>query len=105
MYDANNNMIDEKETNENGQARFILPYGKYVLKQITTSPDSDFADDRIITVDSSNNTYEYTIYNHRKKVEEEPSIDILPNTSKSIYGYYLIILLMILGILYEKKVC
>ena len=45
IYDINNNLIQEVITDKNGKINITLPYGEYILKQLTTTEGYEYADD------------------------------------------------------------
>ena len=97
-----NNLIDEKTTDSNGNIVFTLPYGKYVIKQITKKDGISSVKDFEVTIKNNDELLEYTLVN---RVIPRKTVKVLPRTKKKSY---LSLLLMILSILlfrynYEKK--
>ena len=45
VYDINNKLIQEVITDSNGKINLSLPYGEYVLKQLTTTEGYEYAED------------------------------------------------------------
>ena len=100
-------------TDKDGNVSFELPYGKYILKQISTNPGIDKVKDRIIEVKEDCSTQNISLVNHRlpeeqlvTHEEEIPPVfpTILPNTGKKdIIIITLLLSLSIIGYLYEKK--
>ena len=70
IYDDFNEMIKTVTTDENGEINLILPYGNYLLKQITTTEGYEKDEDKIIEVDGSNEYIEMILYD--LKIEEPP---------------------------------
>lgn len=109
VYDDEDNFIMEVITDKDGNVSFELPYGKYILKQISTNPGIDKVKDRIIEVKEDGATQNIALVNHRLPEEQlitynEDLPTILPNTGKkSFIVIPLLLILNILGYLYEKK--
>ena len=59
IYDNNNKLVKEVITDENGKIKITLPFGKYTLKQLTTTPGFEYADD-----------YEFNISEDGQKIKE-----------------------------------
>lgn len=59
IYDMNNNLIKEVITDANGKIKVTLPFGKYILKQLTTTPGYEYAED-----------YEFNIDNDGEEIKE-----------------------------------
>ncbi|MBR1386700.1 MAG: Cys-Gln thioester bond-forming surface protein [Bacilli bacterium] len=70
IYDDFNEMIKTVTTDENGEINLILPYGNYLLKQITTTEGYEKDEDKIIEVDGSNEYIEMIL--NDLKIEEPP---------------------------------
>lgn len=45
IYDLNNNLITKKTTDKDGKIYVNLPYGKYILKQLTSTKDHEYMED------------------------------------------------------------
>ena len=45
IYDLNNNLISKKTTDKDGKIYVNLPYGKFILKQLTTIKDHEYMED------------------------------------------------------------
>lgn len=45
VYDINDKLIQEVITDNNGKINLTLPYGEYILKQLTTTEGYEYADD------------------------------------------------------------
>ncbi len=98
VYDLNNNLIMEKYTDKNGNIFLNLNYGKYVLRQITSLPGVDKVKDLFIEVSDDKIMQSFALVNHKIKN------NVLPNTGKGIFSYFILfILLIIMGVLYAKK--
>lgn len=102
-YEDNEELIDTYVTNEDGVIEMVLPYGKYVLKQLTKKDGIDVAPNRIIEVTDSKESQYITIVNHKleeEKIKEyEETIEELPNTGKT-YDISHMIFVLSLGIIY-----
>lgn len=109
LYYDDGTLINTYVTDKDGIIELLLPYGKYVLKQLTKKDGIDVASDKVIEVINNNETQNITIINHRleeEKIEEnEEVIEELPNTGKT-YNISYMILILSLGIIYyyEKKI-
>ncbi len=53
IFDDNNKLIKTIKTDKNGNAEITLPYGKYIIKQLTTTEGYDFIDPIEIRVEDS----------------------------------------------------
>lgn len=112
LYDEDDTLIDTYVTNKDGVIEFTVPYGKYILKQLTNIEGISVAEDKVIEVIKSNENQNITIINHRIKrppeeTKEEPPeefMEELPNTGKDYNLFYLSpFLLLITFYYYEKK--
>lgn len=108
IYDEENNFILEALTDENGNITLELPYGKYILKQITTPGGVDKVEDRVIEVTKDGIIQNIALVNHKLPIEElkEPEVPVitLPNTGNNDILYLtLLISLTMVGFIYEKK--
>ena len=109
LYYDDGTLINTYVTDKDGIIELVLPYGKYVLKQLTKKDGIDIAPDRVIEVLDAKESQYITIINHRleeEKIEEnEEVIEELPNTGKT-YNISYMILILSLGIIYyyEKKI-
>lgn len=106
IYDEEGNFILETVTDENGNIMLELPYGKYILKQITTPDGVDKVEDRVIEVTSDGIVQNVALVNHKLPIEkiEVPPIITLPNTGNNDILYLtLLISLTMVGFIYEKK--
>ncbi len=89
-------------TNEKGILEFELPYGNYILRQLSSPEGISKVDDLKIKVTEDGLKQEFTLIN--EKLEKPPVVEELPNTGKR--GYIILILLSIfssLGLLYYEK--
>lgn len=68
IYDINDELIDTCMTDENGSAEFVLPYGKYKVKQINTTENYEKVEDIEIVVDEEN-SYSTEIILYDMKIE------------------------------------
>ncbi len=116
IYDIDGNLIKEEVTNIDGEIIVELPYGKYIIKQVSTLDGIDIVDNKEITIDENNITQNIVLINHRLPKEEkeeekeednsEPIIikEELPNTGNNnlLYGI-LSLSLVSMGFIYEKK--
>ncbi len=103
VFDDKENLIGTYQTNEEGKIEIVLPYGKYVIKQMDTMPGVDKVKDTLITVDTDGLLNEITLVNHKLP---EPTVPKLPKTGKSSFIIFVAILnvLSMIGLFYEKKV-
>lgn len=109
IYDEDGNLIKEEKTNEDGEIIIDLPYGKYIIKQLSTPDGVDMVKDTEITVEEDGKTQNIVLINHKikKPPEENPpenEIPELPNTGDNNLLYSILLLsFSIIGIIYEKK--
>lgn len=96
VYDLNGNLVVQGKTNDIGELSFKLPYGNYVIKQLTAPLGVIKVDDFNLSIKNDGEVLEYTLIN-----ELEPKIDALPKTGKNIN--ILIIAIMTLLILYKHE--
>ncbi len=101
LYDENGSLIRTYVTDKNGVIKFVLPYGKYVLKQHTIKQGISVAEDKIIEVINDKEVKSIIIVNHKLK-EDVPNE--LPNTGKQYKPSYML-LIFSLGLVYyyERK--
>lgn len=103
LYYENGTFIDTYVTNKDGVIELNLPYGKYVLKQITKKDGITVASDKFIEVVKEGENQSIMITNY---VIEKPPIEELPNTGKH-FNPSLLIIIISLGLIsyfYEKKI-
>lgn len=101
LYYENGDFINSYVTDSKGLIKLTLPYGKYILKQITTKNGITTASDRKIEVLKDKEVKEIKIINYELK----PSLE-LPNTGKSFNPFILFATILSLGVIvyiYEKK--
>ena len=94
LYDINNKLINTYITNDKGMIEFYLPYGKYVLKQLTQLNNISMVDDTVIDVKTDNEVKNIVLVNH--KLEEK-----LPNTGKHANIFIIFIIQYFLLIIYN----
>lgn len=82
IYDENDNLISSYNTNVDGKITFKLPYGRYILKQLSAPLGVLKVEDKIIDVINPNDTINMVLVNELEK---------LPNTGKNNYIYFLLI--------------
>lgn len=102
VYDETGKLYREVVTDENGVVSFELPFGNYVLKQITSPAGISKVNDTKIMVNKANETKKLVLVN--KKIKTEKPV-ILPNTGKHEGPGLMLMLncLLIIGVLNEKK--
>ena len=100
IYDMDNNLYNTYKTNKEGIISFNLPYGNYILKQLSSPDNVKKIDDVLIKVEEDNKINNMTLVN--KKIEEEK---VLPKTGKSInyIPFILPYIFFIITYIYEKK--
>lgn len=120
IYDIDGNLIKEEVTNSDGEIIIELPYGEYIISQMSTKDGIDIVDNKKITVKENNKTQNIVLINHRlpKEEDEEPKEEVkeeekeeptiikeeLPNTGSNKLLYSIICLsFSIIGFMYEKK--
>ena len=120
VLDSNNNEVLNFETND-GFYSFELPYGNYLLRQLTGKENYKFIDDIIIKVEEDNIVQEYSLYDEeipREKeieIKEEKDnitdqivkeyvdvIEDVPNTYKGSGTSMIEILIINIGLVYLK---
>ena len=95
IYDENETLVSTYTTNSDGKITFELPYGRYILKQLTSPVGVLKVDDRIIEIKINDNTIDMVLVNELEK---------LPNTGKKNYIYFFLIQLFLLVIYrYARK--
>lgn len=96
IYDENETLVSTYTTNSDGKITFELPYGRYILKQLTSPVGVLKVDDRIIEIKINDNTIDMVLVNELEK---------LPNTGKKNYIYFFLIQLFLLVIYrYARKI-
>lgn len=96
IYTKDDMLVKQGVTDKNGKITFTLPYGKYIIKQLSTKPNVDMVDDINIEINEEGKMLKYRLINN--KIEDE-----LPKTGKNLYDT-LILVGVIFGLLiYEKK--
>lgn len=102
VYDSFDNLVAEAITDENGKITLDLPYGRYILKQISTLEGIDKVKDRVIEVTEDGINQDIVLVNH--KLKEDTPIKTLPNTGNNNILYIILLMsLSIIGVIYEKK--
>ena len=86
IFNSKGELVDTITTDKDGNAKIILPYGKYTVKQRNTNYGYSKVDDFTIEIDDNNNEYYYKLYDYKIKV---------PNT-KADENYIYIALIMLL---------
>ena len=86
IFDENNKLIKTIKTDQSGNAEIILPYGKYIIKQFSTTDGYDFVDPIEIEI---NDSKEQTINLKDFKIE-------VPNTHTNNINILVYILLLLL---------
>lgn len=111
---SNDYLIDTIKTNEKGIADYYLPYGKYLLKQISGKDGYSFIDDINIIIDDSYNEDLIDIINYKiedkiikKDVLDNSKIVIkykVPDTKLDRSAYYPFLKIILILIYVFKKV-
>jgi hypothetical protein len=86
IYDSNNKFIKSITTDKQGNAEIILPYGKYTIKQQTTTEGYEFSDPINIDIKDSK----------EEKINLSDLLIEVPNTSKDNILLKLFLILMLL---------
>lgn len=94
VYDVNDNKIDEQETDKDGIISFTLPYGKYVIKQLSSPENVSKVEDFYVDIDEDKEELNYVLVN-------KPILKELPQTGKS--SNYLLIFISMGFIYYVYK--
>ncbi len=96
IFNSKNELINTITTDNNGNAKITLPYGKYLIKQRNTTTGYSKVDDFEIEVnDNTKNDYHYKLYDYKLKI---------PNTGiKESNSLLLLIPLLISSIFIIKK--
>ncbi len=100
LYSEDGTLIGTYVTNDQGIIELTLPYGKYVLKQLTKKENISVAEDKKIEVIEEGQTQNITIVNHKLK---NIVLQELPKTGKKSYVPLLGLFLSLLVIYHEKK--
>lgn len=98
IYNSKGELVNTITTDDFGNAKITLPYGKYTVKQRNTNYGYKMVDDFIIDVNDTNNDYYYQLYDYKIEV---PDTRIKENSSIGL----LIIMMLIFpsGIYLRKK--
>ena len=102
IYDKNNIELFQVITNKSGETTFTLPYGSYIIKQLTTTKDYEKVNDIYLTINNdSDKRITYILKNNY--IGEE--IVEVPDTLSNAYSFSFIDFLF-MGIYNdEKKYC
>lgn len=73
IYNENNSLIKTITTNDSGLAEITLPYGKYIIKQLTTTEGYQKVEPLTIEITKNNEVIEKNLKNYKIEV---------PNTAK-----------------------
>lgn len=98
IYNSKNELVDTITTDEQGNAKIILPYGKYLVKQRNTTIGYKMIDDFTIDVTESESDYYYKLYDYQIEV---PDTGIKNN--KVIDNLFLLSLICLIGVYFRKK--
>lgn len=112
IFDIDGNLYGTYKTDSNGIIELTLPYGKYVLHQLTTKQGYDMVEDIIINVEEKNKKQEIELIN--KKIKEEikqeevedlieNEVEELPNTGKTLSIIPFILVQILLPIVYKNE--
>lgn len=94
IYNSKNELVTTITTDKNGDAKVILPYGKYTVKQRNTNTGYNKVDDFEINITDEESDYYYKLYDYKIEV---------PNTRvKENNSYLLLILILCLLPLIKK---
>ncbi len=63
IYDHNDKLIKEVTTDNNGKIKITLPFGEYTLKQLTTTPGYEYAEDYKFNIDTDGEEIKEVISN------------------------------------------
>ena len=63
IYDNNDKLIKEVTTDNNGKIKVTLPFGEYTLKQLTTTPGYEYAEDYKFNIDTDGEEIKEVISN------------------------------------------
>lgn len=97
IYDTFEKLVFSGVTNEFGEIEVVLPYGRYVVKQINTTFDYEKVDDLEIVVNENSNVGIHIILNDLKVEVPDAYIE----EGNSFYdGILLFILTVLLGVIY-----
>lgn len=101
VHDENGVFYKEVITDENGVAEFELPYGNYVVKQVTAPTGIDKVKDVYISVKTADKVQKLVLVNKPIK-EKRPKI--LPKTGKSNeVGFIMMSAFVLFGFINVKK--
>lgn len=105
IYDDENNLISENTTDKDGKIYITLPYGKYILKQITTKEGYNKVEDTLLNVKENKKVNEINLVNKKVKVDIPVESDIkeLPNTYKNISFIPFVLVQFLLLIVYKNE--
>lgn len=105
IYDDEDNLISESITDKDGKIYITLPYGKYILKQITTKQGYNKVEDTLLNVEENKKVNEINLVNKKIKVDipVEEDIKELPNTYKSLSFIPFILIQFLLLIVHKNE--
>lgn len=97
IYDNKDNLIKTIITDNNGYAYIILPYGKYTIKQLTSTEGYHKVKDFTCLInEESNDTITFDLIDYVIKVPNT-------HTSNNHYKYLIISFIILSGIVYVQK--
>ena len=97
IYNEKNNLVKKITTNENGSCEIILPYGKYTIKQVNSTPGYTKINPFEINID---NSLEETISLKDYQIPIDTDFKVpVPDTHTSIFKYILQLIITLLLII------
>lgn len=98
IYNSKNELVTTITTDEYGNVKTTLPFGKYIVKQRNTNYGYKMVDDFIIDVNDTNDDYYYRLYDYKIEVP-----DTRVKESSSISLLLVITLILPIGLYLRKK--
>ncbi len=104
IYNQQQQLINKITTDKNGQAEIILPYGHYIIEQLTTTEGYTKTKPFNIFIESMDKNYHYKVYDYQeqKKIIEVPVPNTASHSKKASY-FSLLELCLALGGFYVKN--
>ena len=99
IYNLENELIQTITTDETGKATLTLPYGHYIIKQISGADGYQFVEPFEIFINEEQSEYVYKLYDEKIETEEIP----VPNTGLESNTNIMILIGLGMSSYYVKK--
>lgn len=100
IYDQNDKLVSTITTNEKGEASFLLPYGHYTVKQVTTTEGYSKVKPFKVFIEKMEKDYSYQIFDYK---EESTYVVEVPDTYTEEQTITWFLFPFLLGGYYVKK--